>query len=398
MVDMKKYLYWLVLSLITYASVELVAFGGLLFLSKVRNTNYEPVDVISAHHRKILKRLLTGKTNYTVFSPELGWTIKKDGYTPLYQANSDGIRSSKKYPMTPGKNTLRICSFGDSFTHCDDVENDATWQVALENADPVLEAINFGVGGFGLDQAYLRYLNDGVHYQPHIVFIGYMSENIFRTVNTFRPFYKPESKLPLTKPRFTIKNGNISLLPNPISTLDDYNELLSRPKDVLAKVGANDYYYSRRYKSGSLDFSPCARLAKLFAHTIRNELEHDIISSDGAYNVASDAFKIITGIFDVFYEAATTNQSTPVIVIFPTKLDVNVYSMTKNTRYGPLLSHLEDKGYRYIDLMNAFDKFGQDYGEQDLFIGHYSPFANKLVAKHIYTYLDKNGLKKQESQ
>ena len=52
----------------------------------------------------------------------------------------------------------------------------------MESYDSNMEVINFGVGGFGLDQAYLRYLEDGIQYKSHIVMIGFMSENIYRNV------------------------------------------------------------------------------------------------------------------------------------------------------------------------------------------------------------------------
>ena len=41
----------------------------------------------------------------------------------------------------------------------------------------------------GWTKSFLRYLKVGTTYNPDIVFIGYMSENIARNVNIFRPFY-----------------------------------------------------------------------------------------------------------------------------------------------------------------------------------------------------------------
>ena len=58
----------------------------------------------------------------------------------------------------------------------------------MESYGSHIEALNFGVGGFGLDQAYLRYLEDGIQYNSHIVLIGFMSENIYRNVIPIVPF------------------------------------------------------------------------------------------------------------------------------------------------------------------------------------------------------------------
>ena len=180
---MRIYTYWIILIIVTYVIVESVSYGGLYILSRTRDVNYEPVDVISKEQRKILREHLKGKFNYTVYNSKLGWTIKKNGTSKLYQANSSGVRSSKDYELDPPNNILRIATFGDSFTHCDNVGNDETWQAILESFDTDLEVMNFGVGGYGLDQSYLRYLDDGQQYKPHIVFIGFMVTNIFRNVN-----------------------------------------------------------------------------------------------------------------------------------------------------------------------------------------------------------------------
>ena len=37
--------------------------------------------------------------------------------------------------------------------------------------------------------------------------------------------------------------------------------------------------------------------------------------------------------------------------------------------------------------MTAFDEVGLEYDIQDLFFGHYSPFANRLVAEYLYKRL-----------
>jgi len=394
---MRIYTYWIILIIVTYVIVESVSYGGLYILSRTRDVNYEPVDVISKKHRKILREHLKGKKNYLVYNSKLGWTIKKNGTSKLYQANSSGVRSSKDYELDPPNNILRIATFGDSFTHCDNVGNDATWQAILESFDTDLEVMNFGVGGYGLDQSYLRYLDDGQQYKPHIVFIGFMVTNIFRNVNTFRPFYLPQTRIPLSKPRFTIKNGVLSLIPNHMHKLEDYDVLLSKPKRTLSKISANDYYYQNRYKSSLLDFSPTIRVMKIIMNNYKDGVITDdyyksgIITND-YYNEISEPFKVTIKIFDVFYVTAINNNSFPVILIMPPIEDIKRYQKHRTKRYQPLLSYFDSKGYQYIDLLDAFDKAGKDYDANDLFIRHYSPFANKLIARYIQDYLSKNDL------
>ena len=283
---MKKFLFWIIVVFFTYCCIELLSYGGLFVLHKNQNITYEPADVISARHSKILKRYIEQKKNYSTLSPTLGWSIKENGSSGIYQANSAGIRSSREYAVTPPPGVLRVSTFGDSFTECAEVKNDHTWQTMMEKEIPNLEVLNFGVSAFGLDQAYLRYLEDGQPYQSHIVLIGFMSENIFRNVNTYRPFYFSDTEGPLTKPRFVIKEGTLSLLPNPMQRVQDYTKLLLHPQEVLAEIGIHDYYYQRRYKSSKLDWSPTIRLAKIQIQEFKNHSREDeiVIQAQYRYN------------------------------------------------------------------------------------------------------------------
>jgi len=173
-----------------------------------------------------------------------------------------------------------------------DVKNDQTWQAMMEREVPNLEVLNFGVGAFGLDQAYLRYLEDGQQFQSHIVLIGFMSENIFRNVNTYRPFYFSDTGSPLAKPRFVIKEDKLSLIPNPMKSVQDYKRLLLHSQDVLSEIGIHDFYYQRRYKSSKFDWSPTVRLAKIKIQEFNeNSTQEEILISDRyRYSEKSEAF------------------------------------------------------------------------------------------------------------
>ena len=184
---MKRLNYWIVLVVIVYGSVEALSYGGLLLLSEYRDLRYEPVDGISARHSQITRRYIKEKISYRSHSPTLGWSTRENGSTFLYQTNASGIRSNQEYALTPPRGVRRVSTFGDSFTHGSDVKNDHTWQAVMEGSRSNLEALNFGVGGFGLDQSYLRYLQDGIQYNSHIVLIGFMPEKgVYRSFCNLR--------------------------------------------------------------------------------------------------------------------------------------------------------------------------------------------------------------------
>ena len=77
------------------------------------------------------------------------------------EATPRGYDNGETQARVPPPGSLRIAAFGDSFTHGDEVPNEDTWQEILMRAHPDVEAMNFGVGAYGLDQAFLHYQRDG---------------------------------------------------------------------------------------------------------------------------------------------------------------------------------------------------------------------------------------------
>ncbi len=404
---MKRYIFLLSYICVIYLSIEGISYLGLTFLEKARNVFFSPADSISEEQRDILKRLLNGESHYIDYSSVMGWTIKKNGEflvdcnKKLYKSNSSGIRSSREYDSVPPAGVLRISTYGDSYTHGDDVSNDETWQAVMEKLDPSMEVLNFGVWGYGLDQALLRYQNEGAQYKPHVVFIGFMTRDILRHVNNFRPFYSENSDIPLTKPRFSIEDDGLLLIPNPISELEDYRRLLNKPSDVLPGIGVNDYYYPKRYHSSVFDFSPTVRLIRLIIGKLRGGNSHKMdFVADGYFDTSSEAYRITVQIFDRFYQEALKNDSIPIILIFPTVGDMLTYKKDKIKVYAPLLSYFDSRNYRYIDLMDAFEEVDVNKINDDRCTAlskHYSPLANKIVGEYIYQYIIASGIMKEVS-
>ncbi len=379
-----KLKYWIMLVVLTYGCIELVSVAGLLTLRTFRHVSYEPADILSTKHADILRTFVEETTPYITLSPTLGWSIKPNGSTKLNRSNSAGIRSSKEYALQPAHDIHRLSTFGDSFTHGDEVGNDDTWQARMESRDPTIEVLNFGVGGYGLDQAYLRYLEQGRQYRSHTVLIGFMSENIYRNVNTFRPFYYPKTGMPLAKPRFRLRGESIALLPNPLPHLNDYRHLLREPQAVLSHLGSNDFYYRTRYQSNRIDWLPTVRMTQIALQEIRNVATRDAIVTGGRYNESSEAFRITTKLLDVFYQNVISDDAQPIILIFPGKEDIVRHQRQGDKRYSPLLSYLKARKYPYIDLMDAFE----EAAPASLFVvRHYSPLANTLAASHIHGYV-----------
>jgi len=375
------------------AALELSSRAGLAVIGAVRGIVYQPIPAgLTPEQRQVLEELLDRRNRYYAYHPIYGWTVAAGGQSELYHASAQGIRAEREFDPEGADDRVRIAAFGDSFTHADDVPNEATWEAVLESLDPRLEVLNFGVSGFGPDQAYLRYRLEGVRYHPDVVLLGFMSENINRLVNTFRPFYIPNTSLPLAKPRFELEDGRLVLVPNPIPHLSDYAALREPEPTILDRLGEHDYFYRHRLRASRLDALATVRLARLFSEEVSELADEDAPLVDGHYNTGSEAFRIASALIDQFEEEAQANGSIPVIVLFPYIDDVQRVLAGEEPAYAPLEEYLEDRGYRYLDLAPVIAELTDSTPLSEVYVPHFSPDANRVVAKTVRDYLEGQGL------
>ncbi len=251
------------------------------------------------------------------------------------------------------------------------------------------------MGAYGLDQGYLRYLQDGVPFHSDIVIIGFMSENIYRNLNVFRPFYSSLYKTNLyTKPRFSVENGNLILFKNPLATKEDYVRFLTDDETVLKEIGSKDYYYQIGYLAGAMDRLPSVRLFKIATRSLKERL-NPVVTREGSYAVTSEAFRLTTRLLEAFYCAALQHESLPVIVIYPDLGDLSRHRDHQPKRYEPLLEHLRMNGFRYVDQLDALVAYDPHVPKDQLTVepwGHYTRLGNKIVASYLQDYLRKKGL------
>lgn len=115
----------------------------------------------SAVTKEILDVFLN-ENSWAQFDPELGYILGNymphDGLDDSYTISTsmrDGSRTRQVYADNP----CRINTYGNSFTQCHQVSDSETWQEYLAGhlGEPVR---NFGMGGFGVYQAYRRMMRE----------------------------------------------------------------------------------------------------------------------------------------------------------------------------------------------------------------------------------------------
>ena len=378
---------------INFVLIEAISLGALWILTS-QYIHYYPVHSLHEFHRERMEKFASDGYTYDEFSWETGWQIRANGVARSsgrhYQSNEQGIRSLKVYADSAGPGVLRLAAFGDSFTHCDDVKNDETWQHFLETDFDSLEAINFGVGGYGTDQAYLRYLHKGKAFNANIVTIGFNTDNMLRNVNRYRPFFALNTKKPLVKPRYRIEGDSLVLVPNPFDSRQGYFDLIASPADVVPKLGEGDYWYSQRTGDSIFDYLATVRLIKVL-RGVTLSLWFDVFPESDI--TSAEYFQVTERILKQFYDQAKADGAEPVIVIFPAYRDFLHYSLYEKRRSDVLVQRLTDAGYRVHDLWHLYEESGfESSAILNKNGGHYSPEANKRVARSLVDYLKTEGL------
>ena len=126
--------------------------------------------------------------------------------------------------------TKQIDLYGDSFTYGAEVEDDSKIWSNIISKEINLIVNNKGVGGYGSDQAYLKFkLNKS---PSEIVVLNHLSENIIRNLNQFRHLIYPSNYYDL-KPRFILEQDSIKLIEIPFIPIDQADSFKNNPNKYL---------------------------------------------------------------------------------------------------------------------------------------------------------------------
>jgi hypothetical protein len=342
----------------------------------------------SAQIRESLDRSVP---HHVELHPVLGWRHTPNYPLPMNRMNSVGLRGTREYAPAPPAGVLRVAAFGDSFVYGAEVDNASSWtgRLEIENAD--LEVLNYGVTGYGVDQAFLRYLLEGQAFSPHVVLMGFVPDDINRIISVYRRFLSPGAAL--FKPRYVLgEHDELVLLESPLKTPGDYENLLTNPREII-RVGRNDYWYPACvYENPLHDYSATMRLVCAAGGQVyRRYLDSDRPVKAGMFNENSTAFKIQMALFRKFSAAVHERGAVPLIVMLPDQKAVDRVRRGAPPSYGPLMTALRKNNLAYLDAADALAAGEDAAATSTLFAagGHYSESGNRRVAAWLITRLRK---------
>lgn len=339
------------------------------------------------------------KSRFTFFTPEqfyakeklldvLSWHYDRDlGWDTHYGTEY----RERPRPVQYGQSL--IAAFGDSYTNCSEVADYETWQTYLSE---LLQAnvLNYGVGAYGTDQAYLKFLEAYPFVKTPYVILGLITENINRVVNVYRPFYTNKTDFTLTKPRFDLINGELVLLANPLECQEDVPRL--RDAKMLERVGRHDWWYN---KDDHPRFGfPYTRILLnrrvwLEAFIGRAAWKQDRTNPRPWEDLwrDSEARLLMFAIFDAFVHDARDFGATPVIMILPQRIEVlnKFYSGHDTHAVKTILHYCRGHEYHCFNAIAALGERARSEKEiEGFYSGHMSAKGNRVLAKELKTYLE----------
>ena len=329
---------------------------------------------------------LAANEAYVQFDSELGWTTgrgvsrRDDGVA--YSANAGGFRADREYAGDPPPATPRVAAFGDSFTHCDEVNYRDCWTARLEAAWDGAEVLNFGIPASAPDQGWLRYRRDARPYRPCAVLIGFQVENVNRVVNRFRPFYTPASGVVLSKPRYVLDGDGLRLVPNPVTRPGQ----LADPAWAEQTLGPDDFWYFPGMfapaRTDGLMLARLARTASYWRHRAAISGAAAPARPNGrAYDVQDERFQVSGRVLIQFAREVAADGATPFVLFFGQKGEVIRARHGDPKEYQPLLDWLRAEAIVTIDITDDLAREANRTGVDPLFAsgGHYSRRGNEVV-------------------
>ncbi len=326
------------------------------------------------------------------YNSELGWVHHEavgstgvDGSKVFYNYESDGARKVINFPGQAS----RIRTYGNSFTHCSQANNNETWEeyLAAHIQEPVR---NYGVGGYSVYQAYRRMLKVEKQISGGYIILNIWDDDHFRNLDAWRSirigygsrcgFTLPHLRVDVAKGRCQ-QRENVSKTPNDLYKLcnEDYLWRTFKDDPVLKMVMA------ARKGGGNISAELIHPVAVTFG--IPDEKIADTETAKKIRKIHTEAALFATRNVVTWAEEFAKDASKKLMIMLSFgRGNVEEYLSGKPRFDQSFVEWLKDKRYPVIDIREAFAEDYQKYKvDVDQYLkpfynGHHTPKGNFFTA------------------
>ena len=325
---------------------------------------------------------------------ELGWPSPRDAVAP--PRDRTGAKYNSDFPQ-PGH--ACASAYGDSFVWGDDVPLADGWIEQLSRKIGCRVA-NYGVPGYGTDQAYLRFMRMTQDEAP-VTLLGIFPENVMRNVNQYRGFIGSCDLSPVgLKGRFVLDGeGRLEWIHRLRIDEDGFLNLLRDPASVLPHE-----YLLPNTRDGPVTLRFPYALA-LIRVTVMPRLRVRITDRPSwadFYRAGhpSGALALTTAVVEAFANEAEHRGKRALVVMLPAASSFRARAKFGEPEYAPLLAALAARKIEVFDpgpaLLAALGQrsYCELYAAPADCAGHFGIAGSGLVADVVMAELGRRGLVK----
>lgn len=397
---------------------------------KIRLFVFLIIFLITYASGEILVRMISPQELYNKHNPsyptypkeveydrDLGWSTVKNYKTQPYTRqgrrpivtithNSKGYRMDHEVNETKPK----IIITGDSLSYGFWVDDKKVVSAKLSKMlGDKYEVINLGVGGYGTDQAFLRFLRDGLPYRPKVVVHALFTNDFSNIVANYQ--YN------VFKPMFVIDNGTLKLTNYPVPVSKDmersYPKVREHPIKGFERLMQSWSHLYVLYKNKI----PIIKSKIEYAFKTPQKIDYFNSYKDGEFwvierdytNITKYSFYLNSQILKAYNQLAKENNITFILVVIGDRISVdsemqkatvkNYYNIDEDffdydKIYNLLDRFAEDNDIRIINLYPLFKKEFRE-NKRNMYLDgdhHLNDYGHELFAKEVYDYLVKEGL------
>jgi hypothetical protein len=325
-----------------------------------------------------------------------------------YTINDRNARSNPGHEHLP----VTVTTYGDSFAFSRHVNDDETWQWYLSERTGT-NVVNYGVGNYGIDQAFLRLQREFRRQSSKVVVMMVVPETISRIVNIWKHYSEYGNTLGF-KGRFVLEDGNLKWLDNPIHRPDEFENIAAH----VEWIQRHDSCYQKKFREDLITSPYTASLFRnrsrhipllraLLARKLdarRNECDEEVANkpwelvlkrnSAFTHELYEDAgsVELLCAVIDAFRRFVCDLGSVPVLV-FASYLQDVAFLRERLHFYEPVV----ERAARKMNVIDLSEPLRRSSELGDLYVSrfygaHFSPAGNRFVADHLYAELRDAGI------
>jgi hypothetical protein len=317
----------------------------------------------------------------------LGWP------SPAAPGSGEIDRSgSRLVPSFPDPDrTPCVALFGDSFTFGFEVPPEHAYGNVLAELLGCRVA-NYGVGGYGTDQSFLRF-RDRIRDGAPVAVLGHLAENAIRNVNRYRGFL---TGLPHGfKPRLLLgERGELELVPLPTLTREQLADVDRRPELLpheFFRPGGDSGVVALRF--------PYSRvlLGVPFHYRVRAQLAGRVSYAEFyAPDHPSGALPLTLAILEEFVRVAERRGQRGLVLVIPEQGALRELRESGALPYAPLTAALAEAGIATPPIAERMLAYLGGRDPCELFTscraGHFTREGYRLLAQIAFDFLRESGL------